>query len=84
MNSSSDPAGFINEFDEAKQRRYAMNDLESLIYTIWYVAGVPQDRKYFIGPRQSESYLYKSYQNENAKDKVLVRITWNYGKVQIF
>lgn len=83
-NGILDPGGFTKQFASsnvfAKQDRCAMDDMESLLFTIWYVAGVPQDRKFYIGPRQPEGLvLYNGYRNGKANDKMLVYIVF-HGK----
>lgn len=52
-----------------------MDDLESLVFSIWYVARVPQDRRHLIGETKPEGFtLHQSYQLGKAKEKMLVCI----------
>lgn len=50
-----------------------MDDLESLVFTFFYITGVPGDRQFLIGfPKPEGLVLLKSYEKGNAKDKMLV------------
>lgn len=49
--------------------RYAMDDLESLVYTMWYVAGFPMDPK---KPEGSNLADFKKRGDAEAKAEMMV------------
>lgn len=53
--------------DITGERRSAMDDLESLVYSIWYVSSMP------MCPSEGRALLYSSWEGK-AEQRVLVRI----------
>lgn len=48
--------------------RYPIDDLESLVYTIWYIAGVPM-----VSSGEYEGFgLFQSYKDGTAKSRLMV------------
>lgn len=50
-----------------------MDDMESLIFSLWYIAGVPLDRKsFFIFRQPLGKTLAECKKNGKAEEKILV------------
>lgn len=60
-------------FYEGKPR-YPMDDLESLIYSMWYIAGVPAGRPYMPFNEKALGLLLSEHK-KNGRPELLVRVS---------
>lgn len=55
-----------------------MDDMESLVFSLWYIAGVPWDRPSFFSFRQPlGKTLAECKKNGKAEEKILVSNKFN-------
>lgn len=77
MNDAQYPSGYNTMFCSssipANRFRYAIDDLESLVYSIWYVAGVPMDKSLINNSFEPEGFImYQSEKRGEVREKMKV------------